>query len=195
MTDQAADDPALLETLVGTLTRPARTFAQLDELSSSRHGAAAMALLGMFWGLFSFLLWSSGREPHAVLLPIPAGEYYLVQGLAMLPLVTGLWWIFSEIAHRLAGPGPEAGTRAALGFAYAVPMLVHVAAELLVYLVAGFDRLAPIAMISLPLASLWVWGLAALALRVLHRASWPRALAASFAGLFVQAAAGALVLR
>ncbi|MCA9605962.1 MAG: hypothetical protein KC619_10230 [Myxococcales bacterium] len=189
------DDPALLDTLLGTLTRPARTFLELAELRSSKHGAAAIALLGTFWGLLSFLLWSSGRPPHAIWLPVDPRQYYLWQGLLMLPLLTGLWWIFSEIAHRLAGPGPEAGTRNALGFAYAVPMLVHVAAEMIVYLVVGLDRLPLIAAISLPLASLWVWVLAALALRVLHRASWPRAFAASFVGLFVQAAAGALVLR
>ena len=41
------------------------------------------------------------------------------------------------------------------------------------------------AAISLPLASLWVWALAALALRELHEASWPRAILASFAGLAV----------
>lgn len=189
------DDPALLDTLIGTLTRPARTFVELAELRSSKHGAAAIALLGTFWGLLSFLLWSSGRAPHAIWVPVDPRHYYLLQGLAMLPLLTALWWIFSEIAHRLAGPGPEAGTRAALGFAYAVPMLAHVGAEMLVYLIAGWDRLALVAAISLPAASLWVWALAALALRVLHRASWPRAILASFVGLAVQAAAGALVLR
>lgn len=189
------EDPALLDTLMGTLTRPARTFLGLAESRSSKHGAAAVALLGMFWGLLSFLLWSSGRPPHGIWLSVDPQQYYLWQGLLMLPVLTALWWIFSEIAHRLAGPGPEAGTRNALGFAYAVPMLVHVAVEMTVYLLVGWDRLPIAAAISLPAASLWVWALAALALRVLHRASWPRAIAASFLGLAVQAAAGALVLR
>jgi hypothetical protein len=42
---------------------------------------------------------------------------------------------------------------------------------------------------------LWVWALSAIALKIVHHASWPRAIGASFAGLFVQALAGSLVLR
>lgn len=189
------EEPQLLETLLGTLFRPRRTFAELGALASSKHGGAGIALLGMLWGLLSFLLWSSGREPPFVLVPIPQGQYYLVQGLFMLPLVTALWWLYSEVAFRLAGADREPGTRTALAFAYAVPMLVHVSLEMLVYLLGGFERLAPFTAVALPLASLWVWALASLALRALHGVSWPRAIGASFAGLFVQAAAGALILR
>ena len=189
------EPPGLAETLLGTLARPAATFRGLAG-ARARDGAAAIALLGIFWGLFSFLLWSSGRSPHAVLLPIPLRDYYLVQGLVMLPVLTGLYWIYSELAYRLAGArGPEPGVRAALGYAYALPMLVHVGLESAVYLLVGFESLALVAALSLPLASLWVWALSARALRELSGASWPRAIGAAFAGLFVQAAAGALVLR
>ena len=193
MTEPA--DEHLLDTLFGTLLRPRRTFAALREQTSARSGASAIASLGMLWGLLCFLLWSSGRSPHAILLPIAPRHYYLLQGLIMLPVLTALWWLFSEVSHRLAGDGPEAGTRAALGFAYAVPMTLHVGVEMLAYLLLGFERLALVAMISLPLASLWVWGLSALALRELHRTTWPRAIGAAFAGLAVQAAAGSLLLR
>jgi len=188
-------DEHLLDTLFGTLIRPRKTFAEFAGQRSARPGATAIAVLGMFWGLFSFLLWSSGRSPHAVLLPVPPQHYYLFQGLVMLPLLTALWWLYSEVSHRLAGGTPEAGTRAALGFAYAVPMTVHIGVEMLAYLLLGFDELALVAMISLPLASLWVWALSSLALRELHHTPWPRAIAAAFAGLLVQAVSGSLILR
>lgn len=194
MTPAAA--PPLLRTLLGTLVRPQRTFESLATQTKSSPGAAAMALLGMLWGLLCFLLWSARIEAPAVLLPIPAREYYLWQGLLMLPIVTGLWWIFGEIAHRLAhGEGSEPATRTALGFAYALPMMVHVLVEILLYLISGHDALADVARVSLPLAAIWVWVLSALALRAVHRVSTGRAIFASFAGLLAQAVAGALVLR
>ncbi len=188
-------DEHLLDSLFGTLVHPRRTFAALGGQTSARPGASAIAVLGMLWGLFSFLLWSSGRTPPAILLPIPSHHYYLLQGLIMLPLVTALWWLFSEVSHRLAGAGSEAATRTALGFAYTVPMTIHVVVEMLVYLLSGFEGLTIVSMVSLPLASLWVWGLSSLALRELHRASWPRAVGAAFVGLLVQALAGSLILR
>ena len=182
--------------MLQTLVRPARAFESLRDLERSSPGGAAMALLGMLWGLLCFLLWSSGRSPHAILLPIPPRDYYLWQGLLMLPIVTAQWWVFSEFAHRLArGEGSEAATRSALGYAYAAPMLVHVGVEMLVYLLVGFDALSLVARISLPVAALWVWVLSAIALKIVHRVGTGRAVLASFAGLLVQALAGALILR
>lgn len=189
-------DHQLVDTLFGTLVRPKRTFEGLANRTSSKPGASAIAVLGMFWGLFALLLWTSGRTPHAILVPIPAELYYLAEGLLMLPILTGLWWVFGEVAHRVAGgAGSEPAVRTALGFAYAVPMMVHIGVEMLAYLFFGFDRLADVSKISLPLASLWVLALSALALRVLHRVSRGRAILAALAGLLVQAIAGALVLR
>ena len=46
-----------------------------------------------------------------------------------------------------------------------------------------------------PAASLAVWVLSSLALRVAHRTSWSASVGAAFAGLLVQALLGALVLR
>lgn len=189
-------DHQLVDHFFGMLVRPRRTLEALVVQRSARPGASAIAVLGMFWGLLSLLLWSSGRAPHAILVPVEPRQYYLWQGLLMLPILTGLWWLFTEISHRLAaGEGKEPGVRTALGFAYALPMLVHVGVEMLAYLLLGFDRLAEVARISLPLAALWTWALSSLALKVGHRCSSPRAVGAAFAGLLVQALAGGLVLR
>lgn len=185
--------------LIGVLVRPRSTFAALTAQSTARPGASAIALLGIFWTALSVLLWNAGRAPRFVLLPIDPELYYLVQGVFVLPLVTALWWVHSEIAHRICraagGEGSEPGVRAALGFAYAAPMLIHVLVELGVYFALGFEGLSLVARFSLPAASLWVWILSSLALRVAHHVSVPVAVGASFAGLFVQAAIGALVLR
>ena len=191
---QQSPDVPLARALFGTLIRPRSTFASMAACTSSRSGGAAVAVLGMLWGLLCLLLWSSHRAPHAVLLPIAPENYYLLQGLFMLPILTGLWWVFSEITHRLAGGGLESPVRTALGFAYAAPMSLHVSAELLAHLLLP-DRLALVAAITLPLASLAVWALSALAVHTLLGTRWPRAIASAGAGLFVQALAGGLVLR
>lgn len=197
MTDDA--DHRLGANVLGVLFRPRHTLAALSAQASARPGASAIALLGVFWTALSLLLWNGGHAPRAVLLPIPAEHYYLAQGFFVLPLLTGLWWVHAEIAHRLAraagGTGEEAGTRAALGFAYAAPMLLHVLAELGAYLALGFEGLSLVARASMPIAALWVWILSAAALRIGHRVSTPAAIGAAFAGLVVQAALGALVLR
>lgn len=198
MTEGEADF-RLGETLLAVVFRPRHALDRLSREPSARPGASAIALLGIFWTALSILLWNAGRAPRFVLLPIPADMYYLAQGLFVLPLVTALWWLHSEVAHRLAraagGEGAEPGVRAALGFAYAAPMLVHVLVELGVYLALGFDGLTAVARISLPAAALWVWALSAATLRIAHRVSTPVAIGAAFAGLLLQALLGALVLR
>lgn len=192
-------DTRLAASLIGALLSPRATFAGLAREPSARPGASAIALLALFWSVLLVWLWSAGHAPAFVLLPIPADLYYLAQALLMLPVLTGLWWVHAELSHRIAakagGEGDEPGVRAALGFAYAAPMIVHVLAELAAYLAGGIDALRVAARISLPAASLWVWVLSALALRVAHRVSWPVSVGAAFAGLLVQALLGGLILR
>ncbi len=192
-------EPELLETLLGALVRPARTFQGLRDAPSARGGAGAVALTAMGWGGLSLLLWAAGREARFVLVPLSGHDYYLVQGVVMLPLLTILWWVFAAVAHavasRLGGQGPRPGTLTALGFAYALPLGLHVGAELVAYLFFGFEALARVARVSMPLAALWVAALSVVALKVLHGLSAPRATAAALVGLLAQLALGAPLLR
>lgn len=192
-------DHRLAATFLGLLTRPRRTFAALAVLETASPGASAMALLGIVWGVLCLLLWNGGHEPHFLLVPIPPEDWYLVQGLLSLPLLTGLWWLFSEASHRLAraagGVGQEPAVRAALGFAYAGPMLLHVGAELAAFLARGMPGLSATARVSMPLAALAVWGLSTLALVECHKLRALPATGAAFVGLLLQALVGALVLR
>lgn len=192
-------DHRLAATFLGLFTRPRRTFAALAVLDTASPGASAVALLGIVWGMLCLLLWNGGHEPHFLLVPVPPGQWYLVQGLLSLPLLTALWWLFSEASHRLAraagGTGSEPGVRAALGFAYAGPMLLHIGAETMAFLAAGMPGLSATARISMPLAALGVWVLSSLALMETHRVRAPAAAGAAFVGLLVQALVGALVLR
>jgi hypothetical protein len=185
---------------IGVLVRPRETLRLLADQPSARPGASAIGLLALFWSMFLLLLWSAGRSPSFVLVPIPRDIYYLVQGFAMMPVLTALFWLHSEIAHRICaaagGKGIETGVRSALGFAYAAPMLLaHVAPEAIAYLTGGFDVLAKVAPITMGIASLWVWALSSGALRIAHGVRWPIAVGAAFAGLLVQALAGALFIR
>lgn len=192
-------DRPLADWLLGTLLRPRATLDALSRQPAWTTGASAVAWLGLTWAALSVLLWNAGRAPRFVFLPIPADHYYLVQAVIVLPVMTALWWLYSEVAHRLCraagGEGSEAGVRSALGFAYAVPMMVHVGLELIVYLCVGFSGLSLVARFSMPLAALWVWALSALTLRVTHRVAWSRAAWVSFVALSVQAFAGATLLR
>ncbi len=200
MKDDGQADYRLSAHVLGVLVSPASTLRALVAQPTHRHGGSAVALLAIGWTALLLALWAGGHGPSVVLLPIPRASYYLLQGLVMMPLLTGLWWLSSEVAHRLAtragGTGTEAGTRSALGFAYAAPMLVaHVMPELAAYLLGDFAAMALVGRFTLGLASLWVWALSAAALRIGHRVSVPVALGASFAGLFVQALAGGVVIR
>jgi hypothetical protein len=67
--------------------------------------------------------------------------------------------------------------------------------ELVGYVAGGFELMAMVGRVSLPLAALWVWALSAAALRVAHGVKLPVAIGASLAGLLLQAAAGGLVIR
>lgn len=199
MSEPDPRDHRLAATFLGLLLAPRRTFAALAVLQSAGPGASAVALLGIVWGVLCLLLWNGGHEPHALWVPVPPSDWYLVQGLLSLPLLTGLWWLFSEVSHRAArvmgGTGHEPGVRAALGFAYASPMLLHILAETAAFLAGGMPALLITARFSLPAAALGVWGLSSLALAELHQLRGSRAIGAAWLGLLVQALVGALVLR
>ena len=199
MSEPEPEEPELLETLWGTFARPWLTFALLSDAPSTRSGAAAVALTGIGWGALSLLLWSSGRAARFVLLPLDGHDFYLVQGVLMLPLLTVLWWVMASVsfalAKRLGGEGQRDGVFAALGFAYALPLGLHVGAEMTAYLLFGFEALGKVARVSMPLAALWVWVLCAGALRVQLGLTTSRAVLASFAGLLAQLLLGAPILR
>ncbi|MGE0789059.1 MAG: YIP1 family protein [Sandaracinaceae bacterium] len=194
-----ASEPELVGAWLGALVRPRATFQELASAPSGRAGLGAVTLTGMSWGAFTLILWAAGREARFTLLPIDGHDYYLLQGVLMLPLLSGLYWVFATVAHRLAlrwgGHGSEAGTRAALGFAYGVPLALHVAAELFAYLFVGPDAMSWVARVSMPLASIYALALSTLALIVVHGLPRGRAAAAALLGLLAQLALGALVLR
>ncbi|MFK7991621.1 MAG: hypothetical protein AB8I08_36730 [Sandaracinaceae bacterium] len=197
--DRIHNDHRLAATFLGLFTRPRRTFAALAVVPQASPGASAIALLGIVWGMLCLLLWNGGHEPRFLLVPAPPEHWYLIQGLLSLPLLTALWWLFSEAAHRLAraagGTGAEPGVRAALGFAYAGPMLLHIGAELAGFLAGGMSGLSAVARISMPVAAVAVWVLSTLALMECHKLRVLPATGAAFAGLLLQALVGALVLR
>lgn len=200
MKDDGQADYRLGAHVLGTLVRPGVTLRALAEQPTSRPGGSAVALLGVGWTLLLMALFVGGHAPSVVLLPLERESYYALQAFLMLPLLTGLWWLSSTIAHRLAlaagGTGTEGGARSALGFAYAAPMLAaHVLPELAAYGMAGFETMALVGRFSLALASLWVWALSAAALRVAHGVRLPVAIGASLAGLLAQAVVGGLVIR
>lgn len=198
--EEAPADLRLGAHVLGILFRPRATLRVLAAQRSTRPGASAIALLGVGWTALLLLLWAGGHAPSVVLLPIPRGDYYLAQGLAMMPLLTALWWLSSQIAHRLAraagGTGSEGGARSALGFAYAAPMLIaHVVPELVAYLAGGFETMALVGRFTLAVAALWVLALSTAALRVTHGVRVPVALGAAFVGLLAQALVGGVVIR
>lgn len=193
-----AIDPPLGTSMLRVLVRPDRALPELTT-ASARLGAAAVALCGLLWTVLLLLLFFDHRAPSVTLVPIPRDLYYMVQGLLTTPILTALWWILCEVAHRLCkalgGQGERSAVAATLGFAYALPLTAHVLAETVAFFGFGFAALASVARLSLPIAALWTWALASLALRAAHRVSWPRAIGSALAGLVVQALLGGIVLR
>lgn len=195
-----AIDPPLGATLGRVLLRPHLALPELVESPRARVGAAAMAQLGLIWSVLLLFLWINGEQPSGPLFaPIPRAQYYMWQGVLTTPAVTALWWIASEIAHRLGralgGQGSRPGMGAALGFALAVPLLVHVLYELATYLVLGFRALAYDAKVALPLAALWCWVLTAIAVHAGQRLRWVTAIWVALVSLLVPGALAALLLR
>jgi hypothetical protein len=195
-----SDEPSLAASFFGTLVRPAATFRALGEQKSASPGASAIALLGIFWSVLCAVLYMHGEQPSFVLLPIARDLYYMVQALLMTPVLTALFWIHTEIAHRICaaakGKGTEPGVRSALGFAYAAPMLFfHVIPELAAYTSAGFETMALVGRFTLPISALAVWAFSTAALRIVHGVSIPIASLAALVGLVVQALAGSLFIR
>ena len=163
-------------------------------------GAAWVLALGVLHALFCLLLDAGGHAPSRVLLPIPRERYYLAQAAFVLPLYLGLWLLAGLSAHSLAralgGRGKLRGTLAAMGPAYAAPLIVaFVLPDLLLFALLGFEALGRAMRVYAPLAALLALAACALAVEAGARVEKGRAALAAFGGLLLQALVGGAFLR
>lgn len=161
---------------------------------------AAVCVTGGAWAALCLLLWSGGHAPSATLVPLPAADYYLWQAVFVTPLLVVQWVLLSVTAHvvarALGGTGRLRTTTVGLAFTFALPLLaLFIVADLLTYLVAGFGALAVGSRIYGTATIVAVLLASSSLLRTVHRLSVPRATAAAFVGLVLQAAVGSPLLR
>ena len=177
--------------LARVIVGPKVAFESLADAPAWK-GAVPMTVLGLVYAGFSFALGYAGHTPAQAILPIPLEAYYFVQAALLPPLFVVLWGIVATVVRLFLG----GGAAAALGWAYAVPWgLAYVGPDIAVYLVAGFDALAPAMRWFAPVAVLWTWALTAPAVRVVHRRGWGASIAVAFVALLAQAMVGGVVLR
>lgn len=164
-------------------------------------GVAAPLALGVAWASLMALLAAGGHRPSAAHgLPVSADRYYGVAAMYLAPLCVGLWWWLSAVTHRaarrLGGHGEAADLRAALGPAWALPLLLGlVVPDLAVYLIAGHAALARALPYYAPVA---VIACAVACTRATARATGldaGRAFAAAALGLLAHALPAALLIR
>ncbi len=164
-------------------------------------GAAAPLALGIAWATLMALLAAGGHRPSAAHgLPVSADRYYGVAAFYLAPLCVALWWLLAAVTHRaarrLGGHADAAALRAALGPAWALPLLLAlVLPDLVVYLAAGHAALGRALPYYAPLA---VLACAAACTRATARVTGlgaGRAFAAAAAGLLAHALPAASLIR
>lgn len=164
-------------------------------------GVAAPLVLGVAWAALMALLAAGGHRPSAAHgLPMSADRYYAVAALYLAPLCVALWWLLAAVTHRaarrLGGHADAAALRAALGPAWALPLLLAlVLPDIAVYLAAGHAALATALPFYAPLA---VISCAVACTRATARVTGlgaGRAFTAAAAGLLAHALPAALLIR
>jgi hypothetical protein len=161
---------------------------------------ALVAAAGLAWALLCAWLALEGHAPSVTLVPIPRESYYAAQALFVVPVVLAQYAVLGSVAHAMAralgGSGQRRATFAWLGPAFALPiLLVLVIPDVLVLATAGFDALAALVRVTVPLLALTTWVTATVAVRRACSLSLGRAALAALVGLIAQAALGAPLLR
>lgn len=163
------------------------------------HGYGPLALVaaeGAAHGALCLWMYSDGHSPSFVGWPVPAEQYYLLQGLGLPLLMPLLWWVACRVTARLAATEP-ARLAAPLSRALALPtFLLLVLPDAVAYAVGGMAALTLAARVVGPLVLL---GLAAAAVRATRRAlpelSTVRAVLSALGGLLAALVLGGLVIR
>lgn len=166
---------------------------------SLRRSAASVLVLGVTWAALLLVLAQGGHAPSFVLLPIAAERYYAFEAAVVVPTLFALWGLMSVTTHvvarALGGGGTLRASAASMGTSWSLPMLGYVVVDAVLYMGGGFAALGLGVRFALPIAGVIALVLAGRALRTVHSVNDGRAYAAAFAGLFLQAIAGAPVLR
>jgi len=176
---------------LGTVISPRATFARMAG-APAKEGAVPVVVAGLGWAALSLVLAANGEAPSRPA-PLIAGElHYAAQAAFVVPLFVVSWLVLSFVAGKIV----RTDARAALGYAYGVPLLLTWALPDAVALGAfGFDALTKIVLAVAPLTSIYTLVLATIAIRASSDASTGRAFAAALAGLVAQALVGSWLLR
>ncbi len=176
-------------------------MSNLWHFSTDRRSAwLLLGVTALTWSAFSWRLYTDGVAARAVLLPIDPASYHAAQAVFVGPLLVLLATVFARVAYVLArragGVGSWGETWGALVSTYAgVLLLCFVAPDALIYLLAGREAMARAMRYYAPWMPVLLAVSATVRLRGLHGIGAGRASLCVLAGLLVQLALGAPLLR
>jgi uncharacterized protein (TIGR00730 family) len=168
--------------------------------ASLRAALTSVGIAGAFWAVLCVLLALGGHAPSFTALPVAREHYYWFQALIVAPTLMALWFVASQVAHRVAralgGRGAFRSTAAGMSRALSVPLVfLFLVPDLLAYGLAGFAALGPVLRVTAPLSFCVTLLLGVRALRASESLSTPRAFAAAGLGILAQALLAGVILR
>jgi hypothetical protein len=201
-----------------TITRPAGAFHALlsvDRQTRTAIGRTSAIGLGLLYSFTVAALQAGGAEPVVKpTLPIARRRYYFWLTFLTVPTFAAIWLTASQAAHTaartLGGHGTADDTRAAMGVALSLPVLITMwipETIMAVLLVTGRSSWQEMRrwgehgtglvfhVLRQVLGGLCMLMLTTVALRHVHGLSWPRAALAALAGLAPAGGLTALLIR
>jgi len=158
-------------------------------------------VLGLGWVGLCWRLAAAGEAPSATgPVPVAAEDWYRLQALWVLPVLTLCWGVLGGVGHALArrwgGQGSVKDSFGALGLGWAGSLgLLLVVPDLLIYELFGMDGLRLSAVVILPLAAVGAWINCLILLGTMHQLPPRRAALAALGALLAATLVGAPFLR
>lgn len=186
----------------GIVFKPSRTLKQLASEPSLSYAFAAYFLFGLLYGLFSLVVYFAGHTPVGILVNfIPAKDYYLWEGLFMIPVTMQIYLLFAALAHLFArllgGKGSFEATLSVLGFTYSIPLIVLFwIPDVLFFSFFGSSVQLTLVPFYATVAGLWTCIVSVIGIKIAQQLSLPRALLVTMPSLGISFAfLGGLLIR
>ncbi len=166
----------------GMIVRPVPTLKQVASEPSLSYPFAAYFLFGLLYGLFALVGYFSGHTAAGVLVNfISAKDYYLWEGLFMIPITMQIYLLFAALAHLFArllgGKGSFEATLSVLGFTYSIPLIVLFwIPDVLFFSFFGSSVQLTLVPFYGTAAGLWTFLVSVIGIKLAQQLSFPRAL-------------------
>jgi hypothetical protein len=186
----------------GAIIRPVPTLKQIAWEPSLAYPFAAYFLFGLLYGLFALVGYFSGHAAAGILVNfISAKDYYLWEGLLMIPITMQIYLLFAALAHLFArllgGKGSFEATLSVLGFTYSIPLIVLFwVPDVLLFSCFGSSVQLTLVPLYGTAAGLWTFLVSTIGIKIAQQLSFPRALLVTILSVGISYAfLGGLLIR